>query len=115
MHELSIAQALVEQLEKLVAENGATGIAGLTLSIGTLSGVDPDALEMAFPLAAESTAAAGAKLTLSLETARAFCKDCSRGFEPEFPFFVCEVCGSGNVEIAGGRELSIKTVDLRMG
>lgn len=112
VHELSIAQALVEQLDKIAAENEAKYITGITLSIGTLSGVDPAALEMAFPIAAESTVSQEAELTLEAVGADAFCKDCNAGFEPEFPFFVCEKCGSGNVEVTGGRDLLIKSVDL---
>jgi len=104
----------MEQLEKVVAENGAKRIAGITLSVGTLSGVDPDALEMAFPFAAESTVAQDARLTFETVPAGAFCKDCSLAYQPEFPFFACEKCGSGNVEITGGRELLIKSVELEI-
>jgi len=112
MHELSIAQALVEQLDEIVRREGAVRVAAVTVTVGSLSGVEPDALDMAFPVAAESSVAAGAALALELVPARALCHDCRLEFEAGFPFFVCERCGSDNVEIGAGRELLISSVEL---
>jgi len=112
MHELSIAQALVEQLDHIVRREGAAHVAAVKVTVGSLSGVEPEALDMAFPVAAESSVAAGAALVLELVPARALCHTCRAEFEPDFPCFVCETCGCEDVEIRGGRELLISSVEL---
>ena len=57
MHELSIARALVDEVEKIAVAERAQRVVSLTVQVGALSGVDPHALEWAFPVAAEGTVA----------------------------------------------------------
>lgn len=114
MHELSIAQALVEQLDQIAASEDATVIAALTIEIGSLSGCDPEALKLAFPLAAGSSIAAGAALTIKLTRASATCRACRTTFTPDSPFFVCETCGSMEIDVEGGRDLLIRSVELNV-
>lgn len=115
MHELSIAQALVEQVAAAVAREGGGRVLSVTVRVGTLSGVEGSALEMAFPLAAEQTACEGAELIIVPVPAAARCCDCGRDCEPPFPFLVCNHCGSQNVGVAAGRELTLASVELTTG
>ena len=62
MHEMAIAMALIDQVEQAAREQKAQAIASITVAVGRLSGVDPDALRAVFELAAEETLAAGAQL-----------------------------------------------------
>ena len=111
MHELSIAQAIVEQVAQIAREH--TGrILCVTVSIGQLSGVDGEALDFAFPLAAEGTPAAGAKLIIEPVPAQVLCRSCGREFEPDFLAWVCDRCGASDVELKGGRELLINSVEI---
>jgi hydrogenase nickel incorporation protein HypA/HybF len=66
MHEMAIAMALIEQVEKAAREQKARSIAVISVAVGRLSGVDPDALRAVFELAAEETLAAGAQLEVEL-------------------------------------------------
>jgi len=66
MHEMAIAMALIEQVEKAAREQKARSIAGISVAVGRLSGVDPDALRAVFELASEETLAAGAQLEVEL-------------------------------------------------
>jgi len=112
MHELSIAQALVEQLEKIVREQKATRVLRVELAVGGLAGVDPEALRTAFPLAAEGTRAEGAALAIEHVAPAVVCRQCaSRSASGSFPC-ICEHCGSADVEIDAGRELLIRAVEI---
>ncbi len=42
MHEMSICQALMDQVERIAKEQGASRVDSIVLSIGPLSGVEPD-------------------------------------------------------------------------
>lgn len=66
MHEMAIAMALIDQVEQAAREQKARCIAGISVAVGRLSGVDPDALRAVFELAAEETLAAGARLEVEL-------------------------------------------------
>lgn len=112
MHELSIAQALVEQLEGIAAENNALRVLSVKLDVGLLSGVDHEALHMAFPFASEGTVAEGAGLDITDIDPKAMCGECGKESIPEFPFMVCGHCGSQDLTVLAGRELVIKSAEL---
>jgi len=112
MHELSIAVALVEQVETVVAKERASRAAKVMIAVGVLSGVEPEALQGAFPLVAEGTAAAGAELVIEKVLARVRCLACGQESPTDIYFMGCAKCGSRNVELMAGRELHIQSVEL---
>lgn len=112
MHELSIAIALVEQMEQVARERNATAVPRVTLTVGVLSGVDPEALKGTFPLAAEGTPAAGAELVVEVVEAKVRCRRCGKLSTPAMPFLRCMDCGGLDVEVESGRELFIKSMDI---
>ena len=54
MHELSLAAEMVEQLAAVAAREKALRIVRIELLIGRYSGIERDAFEFAFPIAAAS-------------------------------------------------------------
>lgn len=115
MHELSIAQALVERVEAVAARERATRVVRVAIVVGALSGVDPDALMAAFPLVAEGTTAAGAELLIERVPARVRCRACGHEAATCESFIGCAACGSRDVELVSGRELDIRSVELEVG
>ena len=65
MHEMSICQALMDQVERIATEQGAKQVDSIVLSIGPLSGVEPDLLSRAFEIARLQTVAENALLEIS--------------------------------------------------
>lgn len=112
MHELSLAQALIEQAERIRAEHGAESVASITVNIGALSGVDRQSFEFAFPMAAAETALCGARLRIEETPAQALCEDCRARSQPEPAFVVCAACGSRRVRITAGRDFLLTAVEL---
>ena len=111
MHELSIAQALVEQVQS-VAEKEHSRITGITVSIGALSGVDAEALDQAFRIAVEDTPLMGSRLEINKIPAKVICHSCNKESSPDFPSFACQYCGSLDFEIVSGRDMLLQSVDL---
>ncbi|HHJ13648.1 MAG TPA: hydrogenase maturation nickel metallochaperone HypA, partial [Gammaproteobacteria bacterium] len=58
MHELSVCQALIDQLRGIATGHRAHRIARVRLVLGPLSGVEPDLLQRAWPLASAGGIAA---------------------------------------------------------
>ncbi len=114
MHELSIAQALVEQVEGAAAKEHAIRVVRVVIAVGTLSGVDPEALRSLFPLVAEETVAAGAELFIEQVATRVRCLACGLEAQTDAAFVGCTACGSRDVELSAGRELNIKSIELEV-
>ncbi len=113
MHELSIALALVNQAESLRRKEGAQRVKGLKVRVGAWSGVHPDALKAAFPLAAEDNqGTVGALLAIEPSPVRAICRECKTAINLETHLTACDFCGSDSVEITSGRELILETITL---
>ena len=49
MHELSVCQGLIRQVERIAAENDAHAVSRVVLKVGPLSGVEPDLLKQDTP------------------------------------------------------------------
>ena len=62
MHELSVCQALIDQVARVAREQRAARISAIHVSVGPLSGIEPQLLEQAYPLAAAGSLAEEAEL-----------------------------------------------------
>ncbi|QLJ02183.1 hydrogenase maturation nickel metallochaperone HypA [Streptomyces sp. NEAU-sy36] len=112
MHELSIATAIVEQAERLARADGADRVSTVTVRVGELAGVVPDALHFAFEVARDGTALAGARLEVEAVPALAWCGGCGEEFAVGMPpFFWCPHCDRPAQELRSGRELEITAVE----
>jgi hydrogenase nickel incorporation protein HypA/HybF len=113
MHELSIVHDIIDSLEHSLTGSPGARIISVELSVGTHSGVDPEALQFVFPLATENTCAACAQLRIETVPLRVDCPTCgdkqllatSRS---------CPRCGSTDVRIVAGSELIIQAIELAM-
>ncbi|MBA4388079.1 MAG: hydrogenase maturation nickel metallochaperone HypA [Verrucomicrobia bacterium] len=115
MHELSIAMALLQQLQDEARKEKAVRITSVTITVGTLSGVDPEALEFAFRMAAEDTISAQARLIIEKIPAAVQCKACGKRMKPKTRSAACRTCGSCDIEITAGRELMLKNMEIETG
>jgi hydrogenase nickel incorporation protein HypA/HybF len=109
MHELSIAQAVVE-----IATANARGgrVVEVHVRVGALRQVVPPALSFAFELSALGTAAEGAELVLEEVPAAGTCRGCGTTSELEgFPL-ACPACGCLDVEVVSGEELVMDSLEV---
>lgn len=114
MHELSIAQSLIEEVNHVAESEGATGVLRVAITVGALSGVDPEALEAVFPIAADGSLATGARLDITTLPARVLCNECGKETCPEYPLPICGDCGAVGARILEGTELLMTAVELNV-
>lgn len=113
MHELSIAQALIEQVEREVGRTGQSGrVLRLELAVGRLSGVHCESLRFGFGLISRGTIADGAELVIHEPRAVCLCRTC--GGREEINDLVCECpkCQSPEISIEEGRELLLQSIEI---
>ena len=108
MHELAITCSIVE----LVAEVAkGRKVARVTVEIGKLSGVLPDAVAFCFPEVARGTEAKAAFLDICEIEAAARCDLCGEEFPTPSMLTACP-CGSFQFQRLAGEELNVKSIEL---
>lgn len=113
MHELGIAESGLTAALQEMERHGASRILSLTLRIGDLAAVDPEAMRFAFESVILATPAAGASLTIEHVAAVAWCHHCSKAFTTNTGvFFECPDCGNYSGDLRNGREIELARLEL---
>jgi len=112
MHELSICLSLLQQVEQIARERGAVQVVGITLSIGPLSGVEPELLRHAYPLAAAGTVAEDAELIVKIADVVVRCSQCDTETTVVPNKLLCGSCGDFRTRVIAGDELTLMRVEL---
>jgi len=114
MHELAICQALIRQVVELADERSAASVYDIHVSVGPLSGVEPQLLQSAFPIAAAGTIADGAVLHIEDMSVRVYCPDCDVESEVAVNRLLCGQCGGWQTRLVSGDELLLARVELEL-
>ena len=114
MHELSVCQGMLGQVQTIVAQHNAQGVASITVRVGPLSGVEPQLLEHAFPLARAGTVAEGARLIVERLPVRVRCEQCGAETDAAPNRLLCGACGDWHTRLVSGDELILASVELVM-
>ncbi len=112
MHELSIAQSIVELAEEVAVNEKVDSIQSIDIEIGTLSGVVIDALEFAMEVTVKNTKLESAKINYYKKVGKADCSNCNFQFETNDLLALCPKCNQGNFKIVDGKQLRIKSVTV---
>ena len=112
MHELSVCLSLMQQVEAIARERNATRVTRITLSIGPLSGVEPDLLKQAYPLATAGTVAADAELAIYVSDVVVRCRQCESETTVTPNKLLCGSCGDFRTRVVSGDELTLMRVEL---
>ncbi len=109
MHELAIAQAVIEIASR---HAGGARVAAVEVRVGHLRQVVPSALELAFEVAATGTPLEGAELQLREVEATGLCWACGKETPlPGFPL-ACDYCGGFDLEVTRGEELVVDALEV---
>ena len=113
MHEVGIMESAIDAVTVQVREHGAVHVHRIVLRVGALSGVEKDALRLAFDAVARGTPAAGADLLIETVPARGRCPECDFEFDVESDYiFTCPKCGRISGELVQGRELELASIEM---
>jgi hydrogenase nickel incorporation protein HypA/HybF len=108
VHELGLAEEIVR-----IAAAGSRGskVTRLTLEVGKLSVVLPDALRFCFGLAAEGTCVEGAELDIVEVPGLGRCRACGGEVVMHAPLTRC-ACGGCELEWLSGESLRVKQMEV---
>ncbi|MBS1851039.1 MAG: hydrogenase maturation nickel metallochaperone HypA [Acidobacteria bacterium] len=112
MHELGIAQAVLEAVQKEVVRYPSARPVKVGLRIGELSGVDSEALGFALEAIVQGTEWRQVQFAIEFCPRRHQCEDCSREFVIVNYDLQCPHCGGRNSHCIGGEELELAFVEV---
>ncbi len=112
MHELSIAQSIIEIAENIARENDSKAVKKIKVQIGEFSGVVKEALEFSFDIAKVGTIAENAELEIEIVKFKSICNSCGFVLETmdDFNLF-CPNC-SEPMSIISGREMRVEYIEI---
>ncbi len=111
MHELTIAENLLEILKK-EKKNIPGKFKSATISIGKLSGVSAESLNFYFEILKENTEFNDVKLYFDYIPLITKCSNCGLEFFLEEPIFVCKSCKGVLIPKNQGNELIVKSIEI---
>ncbi len=112
MHEVAIAQSIVELVNDQAVALGFKRVHAVRLSIGALASVEPDALRFGFDAVTAGTVAEGARLEIDRPPGRGFCLGCEHDIEVTARGVPCPSCGGFQWLVTAGEELSVKDLEV---
>jgi hydrogenase nickel incorporation protein HypA/HybF len=112
MHELGIANSILEGVDAEVRRRPGVRPLKVGVRVGELAGLDPDALRFAFEALTIDTPLAGLELDIEYRASRSRCRDCSHEFEVRNFELLCPACGSLSTERISGDELEFAYLEI---
>jgi len=112
MHELSVCLSLLREVERIARENKAGRVTRIVVTVGPLSGVEPDLLRNAYPLAVAGTIAEDAEFQVDVSGIVVQCSQCGAESPAKPNRLVCGDCGDYRTALLSGDEMILQSVEL---
>jgi hydrogenase nickel incorporation protein HypA/HybF len=112
MHELSIAQGIVDIVQQSIPAGHPGKVEIVRVKVGELSGIVADSLEFCFSAITQETPLEGALLVIEHVATTAECRTCGCRSRVADLLFLCPVCGGGDLTLLSGRELQVTEIEL---
>jgi hydrogenase nickel incorporation protein HypA/HybF len=108
MHEMSIAEGILQIVEDAAAQQSFKRVTEVRLEIGALSGVEIEALTFCLEVVLKDGIAEGARIELEKVPGIGYCLGCGETVPVLALYDACPKCGSYQVQATGGTEMRVK-------
>lgn len=112
MHEMSIAGNILELIDHEMAQHPAARLLAFDVEVGELSCCQDESLRFCLEAALGESEWQGVEVRITAEPVGAVCGECSTAFAPKEYEFVCPACGATNVQVTGGREVQLTSLEI---
>lgn len=112
MHELSLCEALFDQIDAAVASQTSPVVRLVRLRVGALAGLEPELFRSAFEVTRADRGHASAELVITFETALWTCRACGAEI-PRGEALRCAACG-GEARLAKGGDMVLERIELEV-
>lgn len=112
MHEMSLAEGIVQLVEDTVRADGCSKVKAVWLEIGQLAAVEKEALRFCFDAVTRDTVVEGARLEIIETPGLGWCMKCEGNVAVSALYDPCPVCGSYQIQVTGGNEMRVKELEV---
>jgi hydrogenase nickel incorporation protein HypA/HybF len=112
MHELSLAESVLQIIEDAADEQGFTRVKTVWLEIGQLSCVEQEAMRFCFDAAMKGSIAEGACLKMIETPGQGRCAQCGCTAQMSTLHELCPQCGSYALKVIAGDAMRVKELEV---
>ncbi len=108
MHEMSLAEGVLQLIEEAAREQGFTRVHAVRLEIGQLAGVEAEALCFCLDSVLQGSLAEGARIEVEHTPGAGWCMHCGRTVPLAALYDPCPHCGGYQVQPTDGMQMRVK-------
>lgn len=112
MHELSIAQSIIDIIKENVPAEKLGELRNVRIEVGDVSGVVADSLQFCFDAIKSGNSLADAELVIKKIPFVLYCNKCKAESTNTSGIRMCGICSEFNTKIVSGTEMQITEVEL---
>jgi hydrogenase nickel incorporation protein HypA/HybF len=112
MHEMALAESMLEIVAATARRNGAGRVVVVRLEIGALAHVEPEALRFCFDAVTRGSVAEAARLDIVSTPGAAWCMQCAQTVPLASRGAPCPQCGSYQLAVAQGEEMRVQEIEV---
>lgn len=111
MHEWGICEGILEAVQRRTA---GRRVQRVKVRVGVLHRLEQHAMQQGFSLAASGSDAEDAILDVCVVPVKSRCRLCGQESEAAEILLVCSNCGGTELDISGGDELILESIEYQM-
>ena len=112
MHEIGMAQDMQKIILEVANDGKLKKVTTVNVMFGEMTHIVPDIFRSAFEEASRNSPSEGSELNIEIVPIKILCKNCLKEYNiSRNDRFECKNCGSADIEITGGKELYIKSIE----
>lgn len=112
MHEMSLAEGVLQLVEDAARREGFGRVTAVWLEIGQLAGVEVEAMKFCFDVVVKDSIAAGARLEIVAVPGSGWCMQCAADVPMAEALAACPQCGSMPLRVTGGTEMRVRELEV---
>ena len=112
MHELSVAQNIVDIVLESVTEKDRSGVKTILIEVGEMSGIVPDSLKFCFDVIKTETPLKNSEMQITKIPFVLYCSSCNKETTNDLGMRSCGSCGCFDTKIVSGTEMKITELEV---
>jgi len=112
MHEMSLAENVLQIIEDAAHQQGFTRVKTVWLEIGQLACVEQESLRFGFDVVTRGSIAEQARLEIIETAGQGRCEKCAQSFPLAALYEACPNCGSYDVKVTCGNGMRVKELEV---
>ena len=112
MHELSIAQSIVEIVGQHVSADDLDSVRDVRVRVGEMAGIVPDSLEFCYSAIIVDTPLKHSRIIVEFVPYELRCNNCGNVFKSTFGIVQCPMCDGFETVVVQGTELNVSEIEL---